>query len=79
MNIYVDISGAIKTAMVDCVAAEDVRVLAGIDKGLQSIGIDICDQKSKFVSCNFDGVSVNMGKHNVIAKKLQRWVGDNLI
>ena len=33
-------------------------VIAVIDKRLQSIGIDICDQKSKLVSCNFDGASV---------------------
>ena len=54
-------------------------VLAGIDKGLQYIGIDICDQKSKLVSCDFDGTSVNMGKHKCVAKKLQERVRDNLI
>ena len=43
-------------------------VFAGIDKGLQSIRIDICGQKSNIVSCHFDGASVNMGMHNGVAK-----------
>ena len=55
-------------------------VIAGIDKGLQSIGIDICDQKSKLVSCNFDGASViNIGKHNGVAKNYSSGSGDHLI
>ena len=53
-------------------------VLAGIDKGLQSIGIDISDQKSEFVSCHFDGAPVNMGKHNGVAKNIEERVGDHL-
>ena len=31
------------------------------------------------MSCNFDGASVNMGKHNGVAKKVQEGVGDHLI
>ena len=54
-----------------------VGVLAGMDKGLQSIGTDICVLKSKFLSFNFNGASVNMGTHNGVAKKVQEWIGNH--
>ncbi|XP_072015069.1 zinc finger protein 862-like [Amphiura filiformis] len=84
-NVYVryaDKDNTPKTTMVDCVALEkgdSDGVLKGIDKALETVGVNVDTQKEKVVACNFDGAAVNMGKHNGVAKKLKDRVGEHLV
>ena len=79
---YVDNDGEIQTKMADCVALKsgDAKgVLEGINKGLQSVGVDEQVLKEKLVACNFDGAAVNMGKDNGVAKQIQDNIGEHVI
>ena len=53
-------------------------VLKAIDDGLDLVGVDMKTQKAKVVNINLDGASVNMGKYNGVAVKVQTRLGSHV-
>ena len=54
------------------------RVFKGINDGLDLVGVDMKTQKAKVVNINIDGASVNMGKYNGVAVKVQTRLGSHV-
>lgn len=51
-----------------------------MEAGITEEGLkDIESRKQKIVGCNFDGASVNMGKHNGVATKLKQKFGHHIV
>ncbi|XP_033753177.1 zinc finger protein 862-like [Pecten maximus] len=74
---YIGPEGKPQTEFCDIVSLETADasgVLQGIDRALETIGIDENAFKSKLVGCNFDGAAVMMGQKGGVAAKVKERV-----